>query len=338
MPTPRKLILRNHQSPGDLVMLTAAVRDLHRCCPGEFLTDVRSSTPDFWKHNPHLTAIADNDPDAEKIQCHYPSIQRSNQEPYHFIHGFTKYLSKKLDRQITPQEFRGDIHLAQEEKDWYSQIYEIVGRDVPLWIMVAGRKFDYTLKWWSHERYQAVVDHFRGRLAFVQVGNIKNHHHHPLKGVIDLRGKTDLRQLVRLVYHSAGIVCPVTLLMHLAAAVEVKHPYYPCKNRPCVVVAGGREPPHWEKYPHHQFLHTVGALPCCDDGGCWKSRTVPIGDGDSKDRPGGLCVDVVEGDLPHCMDLITAEDVIRSIELYLKGRASREFSDEEWAAVEGHLS
>ena len=41
----RKLILRNFQSPGDIVMLTAAVRDIHRAHPGEFLTDVRTSCP-----------------------------------------------------------------------------------------------------------------------------------------------------------------------------------------------------------------------------------------------------------------------------------------------------
>jgi hypothetical protein len=41
----RKLILRNFQSPGDILMLTAAVRDLHRAHPGEFLTDVRTSCP-----------------------------------------------------------------------------------------------------------------------------------------------------------------------------------------------------------------------------------------------------------------------------------------------------
>ena len=41
----RKLILRNFQSPGDIVMLTGAVRDLHRAHPGEFQIDVRTSCP-----------------------------------------------------------------------------------------------------------------------------------------------------------------------------------------------------------------------------------------------------------------------------------------------------
>jgi hypothetical protein len=86
------------------------------------------------------------------------------------------------------------------------------------------------------------------------------------------------------------------------------------------VIAGGREPPHFTAYPHHQFIHTVGALSCCDDGGCWKSRTRALGDGDSKDRPEELCVDPV-GDLPRCMDMITSAEVIRRIELYFRGGA-----------------
>ena len=110
----------------------------------------------------------------------------------------------------------------------------------------------------------------------------------------------------------------VSFLMHLAAAVEVK-PGMP-QNRPCVVVAGGREPPHFTAYPHHQFIHTVGALRCCDNGGCWKSRTLPLGDGDVNDRPEALCVDVV-GTLPRCMEMITADEVIRRIELYYRGGA-----------------
>jgi ADP-heptose:LPS heptosyltransferase len=131
--------------------------------------------------------------------------------------------------------------------------------------------------------------------------------------VIDLRGKTDLRRLIRLVYHAEGVLSPVSLPMHLAAAIEAK-PGGP-KHRPCVVVAGGREPPHWEAYPHHQFIHTVGALLCCDNGGCWKSRTIPLGDGNDGDLPENLCVDVHDN-LPACMDMITAVDVIRRIEMY----------------------
>jgi ADP-heptose:LPS heptosyltransferase len=313
-------------------MLTAAVRDLHQTFPGEFLTDVRTPCPALWENNPAITPLLDDDPEAEHIECHYPLIHKSNQYPYHFIHGFVEFLGEKLNRRILPGPFRGSIHFAEPEKQWMSQVQEITREPIPFWIIVAGGKNDFTIKWWDQTRWQRVVDHFQGRILFVQVGEA--HHRHPaLQGVIDLRGRTNLRQLVRLVYHAQGVLCPVTLHMHLAAAVEVKggRP----KNRPCVVVAGGREPAQWEAYPHHQYIHLNGALFCCDNGGCWKSRTVPLGDGDEKDQ--NLCVDVIpedtpglrSGPLPRCMDLITADEVIRRIEFYFAGGAATYLTNRE---------
>jgi ADP-heptose:LPS heptosyltransferase len=315
----KKLILRNFQSPGDIVMLTAAVRDLHRSYPGRFLTDVRTSCPALWEHNPYPTPIDDNDPEAEAVDCHYPLIHKSNTTPYHFLHGFVEYLNDHLDLRIRVTAAKGDVYISDEEKAWFSRIEELKGRSQPFWIFASGGKLDYTIKWWSPARYQQVIDHFQGRIEFVQVGEA-HHRHPPLRGVIDMRGDTNLRHLMRLVYHSQGVISAVSLLMHLAAAVECR-PGMP-KNRPCVVIAGGREPPQWTAYPHHQFIHTVGALKCCDNGGCWKSRTVPLGDGDEKDQPDQLCVDVV-GMLPRCMDMITADDVIRRIELYFDGGAAQ---------------
>jgi ADP-heptose:LPS heptosyltransferase len=230
---------------------------------------------------------------------------------------------------IESTAFKGDVHLTPQEKAWKSQVHEIVGTALPFWVIVAGGKFDYTIKWWSHDRFQDVVDRFRGRILFVQVGDAK-HHHPRLRGALDLVGKTNLRQLVRLTYHAQGVVCPVSFHMHLAAAVDVRPGS--SKNRPCVVVAGGREPPHWEAYPHHQFIHTVGALRCCDNGGCWKARTVPLGDGDAKDAPEARCVDVVDG-LPHCMDMISANEVVARIERYFEGGAVRFLTCDEASAV-----
>lgn len=330
----RKLILRNAQSPGDIVMLTAAVRDLHWTYPGQFATDVRTPCPELWENNPYLTSLADDDPDARIVDCEYPLIHRSNDAPYHFIHGFIEHLNEALRLAIRPQLFRGDVHVSDTEKSWYSQVEETCGRPLPFWIVVAGGKHDYTTKWWAHERYQRVVDYFRGHVLFVQVGE-SGHAHPPLRGVLDLRGRTTLRQLVRLVYHAQGVLCPVTLLMHLAAAVEC--PPAVVRNRPCVVVAGGREPPHWEAYPFHQFLHRAGALRCCDHGGCWRSRVVPLGDGDEKDAPENRCVDVV-GTLPRCMNLIAAEDAIRAIEVYFAGGAVRYLTPDEARCAEGALS
>ena len=311
----RKLILKNHQSPGDILMLTAAVRDLHACYPGQFLTDVRTSASQLWDHNPFITPLDEHDPDVSVIDCHYPLIHKSNLAPYHFVHAFSHYLNEQLDLHIKPTRHHGDIHLTSREKSWISQVHEMTGEDTPFWIVVSGGKYDYTVKWWECRRYQECIDHFAGRIQFVQVGELR-HYQPPLRGVIDLRGRTDTRQLVRLVYHSQGVLCGVTFLMHLAAAVEMKPGG--TRNRPAVIVAGGREPTQWEAYPHHQYLHTVGALPCCKDGGCWRARTLPLGDGNEKDLPHHLCLDTV-GKLPRCMHMITPQDVIRRIEMYYEG-------------------
>ncbi len=328
----QRLILRNFQSPGDIVMLTAAVRDLHCCYPGWFQTDVRTSAPALWENNPYLSALDESDRRVRVIDCQYPLVHRSNRSPYHFVHGFTEYLNTTLDLQVAPTAFRGDIHLGAHEKQWPSQVEVLAGGTVPYWIVVAGGKRDYTIKWWEPRRFQEVVDHFKDRLLFVQVGEAA-HQHPPLSGVVDLRGRTDLRQLVRLVHRAQGVVCPVTLLMHLAAAVESPDGSY---GRPCVVVAGGREPPSWEAYPHHQFLHTVGALDCCRFGGCWRARTSPLGDGDEKDGAHALCLHVT-GNLPRCMDLITSGDVIGCIEKYLAGGAAKGLSGAEGKTAEAAI-
>ncbi|MCA9039613.1 MAG: ADP-heptose--LPS heptosyltransferase [Planctomycetaceae bacterium] len=312
-----KLILTCELSPGDIVMLTAAVRDLHLAYPGQFLTDVRTSASQLWENNPFITSLNDDDPDVRFLKMNYPLIHHSNTRPYHFIHGYHQYLEEQLGLRIPVTEFKGDIHLSPEECLWMSQIQELGIQD-NFWIVMGGGKYDFTAKWWNPEFYQEVVDHFVDKILFVQCGE-QDHWHPPLKNVIDLIGKTDVRQFVRLMHHADGVLCPVTFAMHLAAAVRPKPEKPP--NRACVVVAGGREPSHWEAYPHHQFLHTNGSLSCCNQGGCWKSRCQQVEDNDKKDLD--LCVQPVEiqSDLriPKCMQMITPQDVIRRIEMYYEG-------------------
>lgn len=313
----RRLILQSFQSPGDVLMLTAAVRDLHSAHPGEFQIDVRTSADALWQHNPRLTRLDAAQKGVEVLDMHYPLIHQSDHRPVHFLQGYHDDLEQKLGKTIPVTQFRGEIHLTPDEK----QSPPPLGVDLPerFWIVMAGGKHDFTAKWWNPASYQAVVDHFQGRISFVQCGEA-GHWHPPLKNVVNLVGKTPLRDFVRLMYHADGVLCPVTFAMHLAAAVETKPGRPPL--RPSVVVAGGREPPHWEAYPGHQFLHTVGLLPCCATGGCWKSRCQPIGDGDEKDRH-NLCERPVQvtSDLqiPFCMEAITPADVIRRIELVLAG-------------------
>lgn len=307
-----RVVLRCFLSPGDVVTMTTAVRELHRAHPGRFVTAVESSVPELWEHNPHVAPHDRADGPWRAIDMHYPLINQSNQRPVHFLQGYVDYLAAQLRVQIPLTEFRADVHLSEQEKNWMNQVEEQFRHKGPFWILMAGGKYDFTTKWWPPAFYQQVVDHFLGRVQFVQCGS-KTHWHPPLRGVLNLIGQTSIRQFVRLMYHAQGVVCPVTFAMHLAAAVPTKDR----RLRPCVVIAGGREPSHWEAYPGHQFLHTIGCLPCCADGGCWKSRCQPVGDGDRKndtnicDRPVQIADDLR---VPQCMTMIQPLDVIRAIE------------------------
>jgi len=315
---PRKIILEHYLSPGDVVVMTAAIRDLHLSNPGKFITDVRTSCSAIFENNPYVTHIDDDGGGVTKIKAEYNLIHECNEGAHHFIHGFAQDLEKQLGVNIHVSKLKGDIHISDDEKSWYSQIHEILGKDVPYWIVDAGSKNDYTAKQWEPQRFQQVVSSCPD-ITFVQIG-AEEHNHAPLEGdnLINLIGKTDMRQLIRLIYNSYGVITPVSLPMHLAAAIEM-HPRFKRKTRPCIVIAGGREPSVWEAYTNHAYLHTCGMLSCCDNGGCWKSRTVPLDDKDDKNK--SLCVYPVKTDsgvfIPRCLDMITAAEVILNIKRYM---------------------
>jgi len=310
-----KVRLRCFLSPGDILMLTAAVRDLHKTFPGRFVTAVQTTAPDIWENNPYVTQLSGTDGHVRTVTCHYPLIHEPFQRTCHFVRGFHEYLSRQLGVAIPVTEYRGDVHLTGAEKEWPADLLgDALATGTRYWLVFAGGKHDYTAKWWPSEYYQAVVDSFRERIQFVQCGG-KGDWHPPLDGVVNLVGKTTIRDVLRLVYSADGVLCPVTFAMHAAAAL----PREDGSLRPCVVISGAREPANWEQYPGHQFLQTVGCLPCAKSGACWRSRCQKVGDGDEKDRS-NLCSEPVEMgaavSYPKCMVMIKPTDVVRAIERY----------------------
>jgi hypothetical protein len=165
-----RLLIRNRQAPGDVLVLTAAVRDLHAAHP-DFRISVDTAWPALWENNP---LVEDYDPSSaydRVIEAHYPLVHHSNSRPYHFLHGFIQDLERQLDIAIPAGPFRGDVYLSDEEKRLPSPAAE-AGHSGPYWVVVAGGKYDFTAKWWSPAAYQAVIDHFEGRIHFVQCGRM----------------------------------------------------------------------------------------------------------------------------------------------------------------------
>jgi ADP-heptose:LPS heptosyltransferase len=273
-------------------MMTAAIRDLHLTYPGEYLTAVRSPCEDVFKHNPYLSPIHDDD--GEKIDMQYPLIHESGSTGRYFSEGHREYLAEQIGRPIKNHGLRAEIYLDPSEMNWPNPVMTEYGYDGPYWVINAGVKGDFTLKQYPY--YQEVVDLLRGEIQFVQVGH-DSHSHPPLHGVLDMRGRTNLRQLFRLSQKAEGAVCTVSLQMVVMGAF---------RNR-CVVVAGGREGVRWQLIPGHRYLETIGCLPCCEFDGCWKSK-VPD------------CLNWIPDEgTSKCMQMIRPERVAAEVMSYYEG-------------------
>lgn len=357
--TTRKLLLVNYDGLTDALLLTAAVRDLQLNTFGGYEVDVHTVGMPIWQHNPHITRLdwrsvpydgesplAANEygfPEHKsKIICYDTEIQvvpcsrrgyfaasekLKHINAYHRIHGLAYDIAEKLglNGPIPIGEMRGVITLSDLERSWVSQVEE-KGNFNNFWIIVTGGKDTKSAQWWDVERYQRIVDEFRGKISFVQCG-AGDEYHPRLEGVVDLVGKTDLRQIIRLMYHAGGFIGAPGFLMHLAAATPIR-PFErngrpKCNNRGAVIIGGGSEPYQWYAYEGQNALHTNGMLACCETGGCGKSRCEVRHRSDPK--PEELCVNPVQigGNrvIPRCLDMISTKMVIDRIKYFFDGGA-----------------
>jgi len=314
----KRFVLTHQRSPGDIICMTSLVRDIHLTYPGQFETDVQTTCPDLWRHNPYITRLFDKEkksvlvPGTRFIKLTYgKGIQEQNKETIHFASYFHRDFKLQTGIEVPVQLPYGDLHLSEEE------------RTVPLiegkryWVIISGGKSDFTIKVWRSDYFQQVTDRLNNMgLGVVQIGSVDSGHWHPkLNGTLDLIGQTNLRDMMRLIYHADGVICGVTAAMHMAAALQ----------RPCVCIAGGREAWWWEAYVNenmgfgaasgklavpHQYLHTIGMLDCCRHHGCWRNKVVPMhGDRSTCKLP----VFNPGQPMAKCMDMITPDHVIGAV-------------------------
>lgn len=255
------IIFKQWQAPGDLLMLSVAIRDLHMMYSGEFKTDVYCCYPEVFFNNPFITHFP-KDGSVPIKELKY-DLTRDFLAPlgYHFSGVFIYILNKIYDLKIIKTSMRPDIHLTDDEKS--DEILKRLEIEKPYWLINSGVKHDIPVKGYPSAKWEKVINGLiDAGLNLYQVGNnLDMHHdHHRIKSLV---GKTqNLRDYFSLVYHSSGCVNHVTMQMHVAAAF----------HKPCVVIAGGREDCRWEGYPDHRFLNTIGIMDCCRETGCWISK------------------------------------------------------------------
>ena len=294
---PLKILLRNTQTMlGDRLMFTPAVRDLKLNRP-HWQIGVVSAGPEIWANNPHVDPAVTEAAADHVFDIGPGDVTRgSKTNGLHIAQAFFTSLEKQLFGRAlidTPFDKRGpirpDLHLSDAEKS-----RRLV--DGHYWVINIDTG-PMSAKRWPPEYFQQVID-AQPALTFVQIGLAANNDYR-LKGpnVIDMLDRTQIRDLFSLVYHAAGCVSLVSSLAHVAAAF--------CK--PCVTIAGGREPDTFERYPFHRYLDSVGTLPCCREYACWHNALSACEDHD--------------GTHARCMRLIEPRRAIEAIDSYYIGGA-----------------
>jgi len=143
------------------------------------------------------------------------------------------------------------LTLLKEEKEQG----KLGNRQIVIQTSGLGARYPMRNKEWLPERFQEVVDSLYLDYTFVQIGSVNDP---PLRGVIDMRGKTSIREAAAIMSQSMVFVGLVGGLMHLARAVD-------CSG---VIIYGGREHPDQSGYICNQNLYSE--LPCSP---CWRWQT-----------------------------------------------------------------
>jgi hypothetical protein len=292
---------------GDMSALALAVRDLQTAYPGRYRLNLRMGWPQLFEHNKYLTH--NHMPPGTREVIIQTNIGLYGNGEDHLQTIYTRQLEKLLDLTIPITRIGGydAIHLSDEEKAWLPPwpTYK------PYWILNAGSKADFTVKQSDPAELQKVVDHFRGRIMFVQTGG-KDHLHPKIKNAFHYFGTAEdnnIRNVMKAMYRAQGVLTPISGPMHLAAALELPPEM---KERHCVVLAGGREREMLYAYPNHKVLENVGELDCCRKGPCWRLKV-------DVDCLNGTNVGLplfVPGPLriAKCMAMLTADKMIERIE------------------------
>jgi len=289
-----KILLKNANRLGDILMMTCAVRDFKTSYP-EYEIKVDTPFKGIWQNNPYLSDFSI--PDEVVNIGPGTAVQKSNSNGLHFCNGYRLSIEKNIGLEIKQGPIKPDLHMNKGE---LKQGPIIKGK---YWLITAGSNGDFQAKIWPFERWQEVVDRNQD-INFVQIGH-SLHPHEVLDGknVINMIGKTDdegqgLRDLMNLFYYCEGSLGIVSMQMHMAAAFD----------KPCVVVAGGREPASFEAYNIHRYLHNQGSLKCSGKSACWAKEL-------------GKCEkanNLIEG-TPKCLWMITVDDVCKAIDSYYVG-------------------
>lgn len=276
----RKIVFSCCLAGGDIVALSGAIRDFRREHP-DIKVGANTSYPAIFENS----GVQTSDFDSSWDVCDIGYNGFAPDFP-HIVEAFRRDISRVVGVPNFTGPDKGVIYLSDAERAERQSTQ-------PYWIVMAGGKFDVSTKWYP--RYQQVID-LLPDIQWIQCG-AAGHNHALLRGPLSMVGNTSLRQFIRLIWHAQGVLCPITMAMHLAGAMGVR----------AVVIAGGRENASLCYYPGHVRFDSLGSLPCCKEKPCWRA-TVHHDDGPEGDK----CLDIVGG-FARCMNEIDPRRIAAAI-------------------------
>ena len=110
-----KAVLRLLQSPGDMVMPSAAVHDPHMANPSGIQANTPTTTLDFWAKSHLVTLPAEGPPGVEVLDMHCRLIHQNNTCPYDFLDGYAHDLKECLAVRVSLTRIQSEIHLSNAE-------------------------------------------------------------------------------------------------------------------------------------------------------------------------------------------------------------------------------
>jgi ADP-heptose:LPS heptosyltransferase len=287
---PDEIVFKNRQAIGDILTMTAGIRDFKNAFPNTKV-GVVTTAMHLWDHNPN---IDHNFKDNEKILEIGPGFatNKSNLLNLHMCNAFRTDIENKLHISFPQGPIRPDIWMTQDEYNRPPLI------DGPYWLFIYGGEPGWPAK--QYHRWQEVINMLKDDVKIVQLG-VKGHPYPHLDNTVDYIGKTEdrntgLRDLFNLFLHAQGSLGLVSMHMHLSAAF----------GNPCVVVAGAREPAWFTNYFGHQYVQSNGTMFCGEHTACWKCKLEG-------------CRNLVDGKLPKCAEIIEPEEIADGVRKYYRG-------------------
>jgi len=291
------LVCRFEPYIGDLLVETNFISYLKKKKPQQKII-IFTSVSEIFKNNPNVYKIFKSKNkikqgilllffrSAEKLKLNniiyfnYPNdvYFYNTQKKEHLLCGLTKGRREFSDIASFPKKC--EIYLdVFEEKAFRKKFSELPAKYYL--ILSELNSSQMLVKNWGFENMQKLVNGLP-EINWVQVGTLKERKLNNIK--LDLRGKTNLRELFYIVKNCAAVVCTEGMYTHLSSAF----------NKNCFTIFSGYHPIEISKYPKVIPIVKNPQVPCAY---CWMQKCPFYTD-------------------PKCIKEISVNQVIKKIRKY----------------------